>query len=180
MLAVNVALAIVWSRSADFPSSSIPAECLACIGTLCIGIVILLSHRYSLRPSSLLSIYLTITFVVSIAKPRSFLLRGGSLRAVGALAVVDTVIRLVLVALEEFPKAIVLENGEDAKDFCKESTGGFWNRTLLIWALPTLMRGFRRSLKMRDLMTIGPEYSSKVLSNRFEVIWQKGIVLSIP
>lgn len=136
--------------------------------------MILLGHRYSMRSSSLLSIYLTITFIISIAKPRSFFLRDRSLRATGALALLDTVFRLVLVVLEEFPKPLLVKDGESAQDFCKESTGGFWNRTLLIWVFPTLLRGFRRNLKMRDLMSLGPEYSSATLSDRFEPIWQKG------
>ena len=94
------------------------------------------------------------------------------LDATGALAVVGVVARVALLLLEEVPKPLK-EEAKGTGELNKEATGGFWNRTLLIWLNPVIWNGFSNSLSVGKLLSLGPEFSSKRLSERFEPIWEK-------
>lgn len=176
LVCVEVAASVVWSLSPDFPGpSSIVVSCLSCIAALCIVAMAGLGHRFAVQSSMLFGIYLTIAFVLEMARSRSFFLRDG-LQAVGALTVVGTVLRFALMILEEIPKPLVKSPTDDSSDeeMSQEATGGFWNRTMLVWLTPTLLHGFKQNLEIENLAPLGPDFSAEILGERFEPVWEKG------
>lgn len=177
MFIVNLTLSALWSQSSDYPKSAIVAVVLGCVADLCVVVVMVLTHLRALHSSTALSVYLTAACLVSIAKSRSFFMRGDQfgLKAVGVLATVDAVLKALLVVAEEMPKS-PLEENKDFKNASGEANGGFWTRTLLIWLLPTLRLGYSRSLSVSDLKSLGPNFSSKRLVERFQPLWERGIV----
>lgn len=182
LVCVEIAVSVVWGLSSDFPApSSIVVSCLSCIAALCTVTMAGLGHRFAIQSSMLFSIYLTIAFVLEMARSRSFLLRDG-LQAVGALTIIGTVLRFALMILEEIPKPLVKTLTDDYSDeeMSQEATGGFWNRTLLVWLTPTLLHGFKQNLEMEDLAPLGPAFSAEKLSNRFESAWINGMYMGVP
>lgn len=176
LICVEIAAGVVWSLSSDFPApSSIVVSCLSCIAALCTVTMAGLGHRFAIQSSMFFSIYLTIAFVLEMARSRSFFLRDG-LQAVGALTTVGTVLRFALMILEEIPKPLVITptNNSSNEEMSQEATGGFWNRTLLVWLTPTLLHGFKQNLEIENLAPLGPDFSAKKLSDRFEPVWANG------
>lgn len=178
LVAVEIIAGILWGVSLDFPTPSAPvAVTLSCLAAACVVVMVGLGHRYATQSSMLFSVYLSIAFVLEMARTRSFFLRAG-LAAVGALTSVGTVLRLVLLILEEFPKPLAASPSEKPENaVSQEALGGFWNRTMLFWLNPTLLRGFRQHLEMENLASLGSDFAAENLSNRFEPIWARGMYM---
>lgn len=181
LVGIEVAVSIAWGLSSDFPeSSSVAVSCLSCIAALCTVAMAGLGHRFAVQSSMLFGIYLTIAFVLEMARSRSFFLRGG-LQAVGGLTTVGTVLRFALMVLEEIPKPLVKTPTNDSssdEEMSQEATGGFWNRTMLVWLTPTLIHGFKQNLEIEHLAPLGPDFSAETLAQRFEPVWDKGTYMT--
>lgn len=152
----------------------IAAGTLSCFAALCIGLLFNTEHRRSIQPSTLLSIYFGVTVFLDGAKARSYLLRNG-LDTIGAVQVVITVAKFVLLILEEVPKTPDLRD-KNLRDFLgREALSGFWTRTVLLWLNEVFLIGFRRTITMDDLGNLAPEYSTESLTTKFQAMWSKGM-----
>lgn len=129
-------------------------------------------HRHSLRPSSFLALYLTLSVLLDAIKARSCLSRNGDLDAIGSLLAAIAGLKGLIVVLEEMPKKA--NNIHDREwIYGAESTSGFWNRSLFMWLSKTLFFGYRSVLNAKDLKRLDPEFSTMYLSNTFATIWAK-------
>ena len=130
-------------------------------------------HRRSITPSSLLSIYFFITVFLDGIKARSYLLREG-LDTVGAIQVVVTVIKFMLLILQEVPKTSAIRNAR-IRDFVgRESLIGFWTRFLFLWLNELFVVGFRGILTVNNLGNLDAEFSTEHLVTKFNRIWAAG------
>lgn len=126
-------------------------------------------HRYAIQSSAFISIYFGITMLLDVAKARSFFLRGGSrLGSIGSIYVAIAVTKLILVGLAEIPKRY---QSTTRKKLGKETTSGFWNRTLFIWLNSTFFFGFGNRLLVDDLPNLAPGFYSEHLSAKFRRYW---------
>ncbi|KAM4067250.1 ABC transporter [Hirsutella rhossiliensis] len=62
---------------------------------------------------------------------------------------------------------------DDASSLGRESTSGFWGRSLFLWLNSTLLIGFRSIISVGDLQDLGPALSSTRLFAKFEPFWAK-------
>lgn len=132
-------------------------------------------HIYSLRSSTLLSVYLSITILLSIARSRSYFLRDG-LQAAGGVTVTATFLKCAILALEEISKRELVAN-EDLRKAGDETFAGFWNRAMFFWMNSTFMHGYKAILSMNDLQALPLELMSERLYEEFSSIWDKGMLL---
>lgn len=146
---------------------------MSCVAALCIGLMLSIAHVRSIRPSALLSVYFFFAVFLDGIRARSYLLREG-LDAIGAIQVVVTVAKFVLLILEEIPKTASLKDVNLFKFFGKEAFSGFWSRSLILWINETFILGFNNILTLNDLGNLGPEFSTERLVRTFEGIWQSG------
>ncbi|KAK5996562.1 ABC multidrug transporter B [Cladobotryum mycophilum] len=173
LLGVDLANIALWSSSPDFRSqTSLAAASLSCINALCIIAMLCAEHRHSVKPSTLLSLYLSITILFDIAQARSYFSRNG-LRAIGALSVVVAILKLVLVLLEEVPKKSLVRKHDLCSSLGREATSGFWSRSLFLWLNSTLLIGFRNIISVDTLEDMGPDFHSERLFAKFEPFWAK-------
>lgn len=142
---------------------------LSAVGSAAVFLIITLEYRHSLHSSYISSAMLSVAFCVDILKARSFFMRDG-LSAVAALSAAAAVPKLAIIILQEFPKPLCDSTGQILSP---EATCGFWNQSLAIWVNPTMRLGRRQALAMRNLSTLGPDYSSKRLSSEFDLIWAR-------
>ncbi|CEJ94182.1 hypothetical protein VHEMI09730 [[Torrubiella] hemipterigena] len=174
---VEIAKAVIWSgyqasqqdTTAALTETTIVASILSPIATIALGYLLYSDHVHTFRPSSLLSIYCTLSTVVEIIRSRTFLLRP-SLNVVGGLSLVIAIFKVVIVVLQEIPKPLKQDDADEK--LAQDAVAGFWNRTFVIWINSTLFIGFRRSLSMNDLGSLGPDFSSHSLVQKFERIWE--------
>lgn len=128
-----------------------------------------LEYRHSPHSSYIISIMLSVACCVEIIKTRSFFMRDG-LSTIAALSASTAGLKLVLIMLQEVPKPLVDLTGEVIS---QEARCGFWNQILAVWVNPTMSLGRRQALTMKNLSTLGPEYSSQRLSSEFDRIWAR-------
>lgn len=170
---IEIGHIIFWGISADRINTSIATATLSATSSLCIVVLLWAEHTRSLRSSSLISVYLSLTMLFSIARSRSYFLRHG-LEAIGGLSAATTVLKLSIVALEEVSKRS-LAHDKELQDAGKETFGGFWNRAFLIWINSTLIRGYRTIISMSDLQSLPIELTSERLYHEFESVWSKSM-----
>jgi hypothetical protein len=128
-----------------------------------------LEYRHSPHCSYMISTMLSLAFCADIVKTRSFFMRDG-LSTVAALSAAIAVPKLAIIMLQEFPKPLCLPTDQIIS---QEATCGFWNQTLAVWVNPTIVLGRRQALVMKNLSTLGPDYSSQRVSSDFDRIWAR-------
>jgi ATP-binding cassette, subfamily C (CFTR/MRP), member 1 len=175
LLGVELVNTVLTSRDGSplRTSASVAAAALSCASMLSVVAMTYAEHRRSLRSSSFLSAFLSITMLFNVARARSYISRGG-LDSFGALQIAIAVIKLALVALEEVSKQSLFQSEHGRSSIGPETRGGFWNRSLFVWVNNNLLIGFRNAIKVEDLPEIGPEFSTERLSAQFQKKWAAG------
>lgn len=187
ILAIQVTKATLWDQGDEFKAATFTAgNSLASAAAFCVVLMLAFEHRYAMQSSMPLSLYLSAVTISDILQARSQLMRPG-LQIPAILTTTTAVLNFILVILLEVPKKLDTvpesntgadtgaDNGTTGDRYNQESTGGFWNRTLVLWINLTLCNGFSKTIRMQDLTSLGPDFSSENLSERFTKTWEKGI-----
>lgn len=172
LLSCQVASLALWAvSSVPRHDLAVASAAVICVGSVCIFFLLYAEHIYSYRPSTLLSVYLTLMVLFDIAKTRSYFLRG-DLDALAGLSVAVVVVEFVLLLFQEVSKRRLVTTRNSQPRLSGEALSGFWGRALFLWVNSTLKLGFRSILRVEDLKDLGPEFSSERLHADFEPHWQ--------
>lgn len=130
-------------------------------------------HVKSIRPSFLLTLYLLVSLLFDAARLRTeWLISAQSNSASAAVLSASVALKLSLLTLETVEKRRILINA--GKTPSQESTSGPLSRGFFVWLNPLLITGWANVLTNNDLPNIYERLSSKRLSARFAVKWDKG------
>lgn len=151
----------------------ITAASLALASALCINIMVYAEHVYSLQPSTLISVYLSVTLLFDVARTRTYFLREG-FHSIGGLSIALMVLKAAVLLLEEVSKRGLVRDAAD-RFVNNETFSGFWNRALFLWLNSSLVLGFRTVLDSNDLQDIPPEFRTEHASNKFMQAWNRSI-----
>lgn len=174
LVLLNVAAAVLWARLDFFRTKvSLAATALSCAGSLCVPVIIYAEHRYSFRQSTFLSIFLSVTTLLDLAKTRSCFQHAG-LESVGALYIANLVVQFLLILSQEVSKRRLIKAERLELPLGIEAVSGFWNRSLFLWINSTFLLGFHKILGVKDLPPIGPEFNTARLFRAFEPRWKRG------
>lgn len=175
---VNIATLVLWARLPTFSTEmTLPSAGLAVVGTVFIFFFLLVEHLYFYRPSTFLSLFLSITVLVDSAKTYSCFNRLG-VSPVSIMYILNCVIRLLLLVTQEVSKRHLIREESVYSNLGPEATSGFWNRSLFLWLNSTLFLGFRQVLKREDLPPLSPQFHAESLFEVFKVQWNRGETLS--
>lgn len=152
--------------------TALGAAILSCVAAVVLAILVGFEFHRSLQSSVLTGLYLLLNTLFGITKTRSYFLR--TLPALAGLSTSSVAFQLFLLILLEVPKTSVISDRDLRQTIGKEDVTGFWNRTFFVWLNPTFIAGLRRVLTVKDLGTLGPEFSSERLLARFNEKWTKG------
>lgn len=172
---IHLVLIALWALpAANRTQASIAANAVLTVGILFLGVLSYAEHNYSVRPSLLLGIYLSITLLFDIAKTRTLWLRelAEINRIIAILTSVAVGVKALLLLLETVEKRRILKNVY-AK-YPPEATGGIFNRFLFWWLNPLFKTGFSKLLSVEDLYTLDKQLASKTLHNSLETMWNNG------
>lgn len=174
LVAIQIANVVLWGTNVYYRTAiSMSAAALSCFGALCIIGIIFAEHFYSLRPSTVLSIFLSLMTLFDIAKTRSYFMRDG-LETIAGLHIVIVVLEFALLMSQELSKRkLVHKEKYPADSYGHEVFSGFWNRSLFVWLNSTLLLGFRRIISVEDLHDMGPQLDPVRLHERLQERWQK-------
>lgn len=172
LTAGHIATIFIWAVLPSVRTDlTLPAAGLTVAGSVSIAMFLLMEHLYSYRPSTFLSLFMSITLLLDMAKTYSCSIRVG-LGSLCAMYIMSTVVRFLLLITQEVPKRGLLR--DKGRSMGLEAAAGFWTRALFAWLNSTLLTGFRRVLKLKDLPPLAPEFRSKATYGDFKREWDRG------
>ncbi|KAJ0362676.1 hypothetical protein COL154_006121 [Colletotrichum chrysophilum] len=164
-----IVLIALWSiPSTPRARTSVAESALGLIEAIALGALSYTEHKRSIRPSVLIGLYLFLTIVLDIAQARTLWLRDG-LSTVAGVFTASLVVKVVVLALEETPKRVLLASSE--KDVAVESTTGVVSRSLFWWLNSLFFQGFRLLIGLEDLGAIDPKFDSARLLGMLDRAW---------
>ncbi|OAA80128.1 ABC transporter, transmembrane domain, type 1 [Akanthomyces lecanii RCEF 1005] len=173
LVAIQAANIMLWHKTDYFQSRvTVATSIMSLLASICTMAIIVVTHIYYLQPSSFLSLLFSLTMIFDITMARSYFLRN-TLSAIAALQVSIVVLKFFLVILEEVSKRGLYLSQELRSTVSAETASGFWNRSLFVWLNPLLVFGWRNQFTIDKLPSIGEEFESERLFDRFSHHWVK-------
>ncbi|GKZ33772.1 hypothetical protein AbraIFM66950_003807 [Aspergillus brasiliensis] len=168
LVALQIASVVEWARH-DLVRTAIPAVALSLVDALSIAILSTIEHDRSVRPSSLLSIYLLLSTLFDAVQVRTLFIRHYP-SSLGALSATTVALKLLLLALEAQNKRSYLKEPHLA--IPPESTSGVFARTVFWWLNRLFVNGFRKLLTLEDLFPTDQDLDSGSLRRKIGRAWK--------
>lgn len=170
---LKAALLARWALpSAPRTPGSVPAAALSLVASLLATALSPLEHRYSIKPSTVLSVYVLLTGLLDIAVARTLWLALPS-NSIPAIFSTSLAVKLVILCLESLEKDGLLL--AEWKDRAAEETANILSRSLFWWLNPVLWRGNRHDLTVDDLPGVDSALSH---AEYFPARWSHGKLAS--
>lgn len=180
MFGTEVANLAMWSAFSTRRSEiSISAASISCLSAFCLIGILNFEHRYLLHSSAMLAVWLVLAFCCDATRARSYFLREDLLE-LGILTTIVTALKVVILVLEECPKDSYIRDDDLRRRVGRESTSGFWSRTLFLWLNKTFMAGYNKILGVDNLDNLGPEFASETLALTLSNNWNPEISKFLP
>ena len=129
-----------------------------------------LEHTRSIRPSTLLELYLLLSLFLNIPQARTLFLRHNG-TAIAGIFVASIAAMLIVYILEARNKIKDLK--EPYREYPPEATHGVWNRTFFLWLNSLFVKGSRSLLSLDDLFNTPPELGSEKLRDEMMAVWDR-------
>ncbi|KAI1858524.1 uncharacterized protein JN550_012571 [Neoarthrinium moseri] len=169
VLITQVVFLALRSQNEDLTTAaSSSADVLSVVGTAAAAWLSYMDHQRSLRPSTLLSLYLSALTIVDIARVRTLWLIGNGSResSVMTATLILTGIALILESIEKKSSL-----AKDKRAGAPEEYSGVWIRTAFAWLLATFRTGYARIITLDDLPSLDTRLESKVLRAKLAKTW---------
>ncbi|KAI2695411.1 hypothetical protein CBS147332_9340 [Penicillium roqueforti] len=167
--AIQLALLISWAQNAKpFTYISVASGAINLAVALEILVISWMEDERSVRPSSLLAIYLVLTLLFDIVQTRTlWLSRAGSL--IPSLFTASVAAKMTMLLLESLGKQKYLTG--TYRDLPPESTSGILNRSFLWWLNRLFHAGFRSLLTVGDLDVLDKPLESAGAAEKARQAW---------
>lgn len=168
-VALNVAaLALSATKRTHESRLSVPATAISLVAAVLLLVLSHLEHTRSIRPSSLITIYLLTTILCDAARLRTKWLLGES-RPDLSVITACLAVKVAILALEAVGKRKILL---DLYQYVSlEATSGLVNRSAFFWLNSLLLTGFRTVLSQEDLPAIHEKLDSSRVSDNLNFTW---------
>ncbi|PYH46216.1 P-loop containing nucleoside triphosphate hydrolase protein [Aspergillus saccharolyticus JOP 1030-1] len=170
LVGLQTASVVEWARHKYLVKTALPAIALSLVDSISITALSAIEHDRSVRPSSLLSVYLILSTLFDAVQVRSLFIRHYP-SPLPALAAATVALKLLLLALESQSKRAYLKSA--FRTTPPESTSGILARTVFWWLNRLFMKGFRKLLTIEDLFPTDRDLSSTRLRGKIGSAWRK-------
>ncbi|GIC86176.1 uncharacterized protein Aud_002541 [Aspergillus udagawae] len=171
LIVLQLILLPLWSLRTSLQSSaSIPAAVFSLVAALGLALLSFYEHQRSVRPSTLLSIYLVFSVLFDAVQARSLWLRSTN----GPIAAVFTAalaVKLIITVLEGREKRAI--SPVPGIKLSPETTSSIYNRTVFWWLNRLLLAGYKSTLRLNDLYPLESDMTSAKLGAAIENAWMK-------
>lgn len=140
------------------------------VASIAVCLLSFFEHGRSVKPSSLLSLYLLVSVPCDAIGLWSLYQSHGHSPRISLLATALAV-KFLLLVLESSTKRRYLR--EPYRDLPLEQTIGVINRAFLFWVNAEIMKGNSKMLSVPDLPDLDEPLKSKELRARMELAWEK-------
>ncbi|KAE8452148.1 hypothetical protein EG329_001615 [Mollisiaceae sp. DMI_Dod_QoI] len=172
-VALNLVLLVLWAITpAAATRTSVPAACLDFAAAGALFVLSSYEHTRSVAPSTIIAIYLMVTFPFDIARVRTLFLLDYSFptKTIAAVSAASIVVKLGILFFEATSKRHILLDGY--QHLPPEATSGPYSRLLFWWINPLLWRGFSSFFEVDDLYAIDDSLASTILGAKFQARWR--------
>lgn len=170
MIALQLALLILWNtRTCDRTATSIVAAVLALI----VGLVLIplshTEHTRSVRPSTLICVYLFASIAFDVVQTRTLFI-SGSVLSIPVTLCCSIATKMAVLYLEASEKRAYLRVPYNS--YPPEAVASTFNRTFLWWLNRIFFTGFRKLMTLDDLRSTTSELRSKAPAKRLRKSWR--------
>lgn len=170
---VTIQLTVLLARATNVEigtKASVAAASLDFAAALVLFVLSCFEHSRSVTPSTVIGLYLIISFPFDAARLRTFfLLRGYAAKSIANLLSLSLAIKFGVLLTEAVEKRRLLL--EPYRDLPPESTSGIYNKSVFWWLNPLLRVGFGKNLKVEDLYNLDEDLVSANVEHRFRRAW---------
>lgn len=146
------------------------ADVLSVVGTAAAAWLSFLDHQRSCRPSTLLSLYLSLLVILDIARVRTLWLMDQESNVPAAMTAVFALTLTTLLA-ESIEKRSSVR--EEKRGGAPEEYSGFWIRTAYAWVVATFRIGYSKIISLDDLPKLDTGLRSELLREKLVMTWDK-------
>ena len=163
--ALNLVLLVLWTQEKVSQTKvSVPTATLNFVVALQIVALSYVEHSRSIKPSSMLNVYLLFTLFFDIAQARTLFMQG------------MTTICGMFVAGMGGKLALLLVEAQDKRSFLKtpytglapEATSGILNRSLLWWMNRLVIHGYRNIISYANLYELDQDLGAERLGQKLQ------------
>lgn len=148
--------------------ASLPAATVSTLGSLALILLSGLEDSRSIRPSTIINIYMLFSLLLDIPQARTLWLRPGPTSLPGVFSV-GMAVKAISLCFEACTKKRFLFPPYRA--IAPEMLVSLYDRTLLWWLNPTFLLGFKSRIAFEDLSSVDSGLSSQRLDRKFQAIW---------
>ncbi|ETS75107.1 hypothetical protein PFICI_13591 [Pestalotiopsis fici W106-1] len=151
--------------------ASVAADVLSIIATAGVAWLSYIDHQRSLRPSTLLSLYLSVVIILNIARVRTLWLVG-IIPAEAANLTLTFALTMATFLLESTEKKSTIIT-EERRYGAPEEYSGFWTRTAFAWLAATFRAGYSKVIVQEDLPKIDTRLQGHILHEKLVSTYAK-------
>lgn len=166
-----VLLALWGSGQAPRTAATIPCTVVSVVAFIVFFYVSHLEHLRSLRPSTVLNVYLGISLILDIARARTLWLIINN-QVVAACFSASCALKAVVLVLEATEKQSLLIDRSKAS--AKEATSGIYSRSLFWWLNSLLWNGCKSLLTVDTLTALDHALTAPSVPQSLLRRWNKG------
>ncbi|OQV08053.1 hypothetical protein CLAIMM_12380 [Cladophialophora immunda] len=170
---VTVQLTVLLARATNSEAAtkaSVAAAALDFAASCVLFVLSCFEHSRSVTPSTIIGLYLIVSFLFGAVQLRTFyLLRGYAAKSIANLLSLSLAIKLGVLVTEAVEKRGILL--EPYRDLPPEATSGVYNKSVFWWLNPLLRLGFGKTLKLDDLYNLDEKLASANVAARFGRAW---------
>lgn len=146
----------------------LPGQVLNVLCTVLVVVLVVVENRRTIRPSSVLILYLLSTLIVDAILLRTLLLQGHELLTVSLLPA-SIACKAILLFLEHLPRTFPEKTKHE---YSPEELSGILGRVVFWYMNPLLRLGNKKILALDDLYPLNHEFRSESLELSIEAIWK--------
>ncbi|KAL8856229.1 MAG: hypothetical protein Q9178_007146 [Gyalolechia marmorata] len=166
---LQIALVALWARPTAIETrASIPNAVVTLVGFLALAVLSYFEHQRTIRPSSLLELYLLFSLVFDAARLRTLWLQGYN-NTVAAVSTGALAIRFLLLVVEAVGKQSFLRTEWMSQS--PEAKSGLFGKCLFLWLNRLFRTGYGNSLAVEDLLPLDKHLTSNYLYDRVYQPW---------
>ncbi|KIY02825.1 uncharacterized protein Z520_01290 [Fonsecaea multimorphosa CBS 102226] len=170
---VTVQLAVLLARATNSETATKASVAAAALDFAACCVLFVLScfeHSRSVTPSTIIGLYLIVSFLFGAVQMRTFyLLPGYAAKNIANLLSLSLAIKFGVLVTEAVEKRGILL--DPYRDLPPEATSGVYNRSVFWWLNPLLRLGFGKTLKLDDLYDLDDKLVSANVAARFGQAW---------
>lgn len=171
LIAIQIAILVLWALD-NAVRSAIPSAVLSLLDVLCIAVLSAIEHSRSVRPSTLICLYLLISIPLDAVQVRTLFLRPYYPSALAGTVAAAVGLKVFLLAIEIQHKGRYLSHKYRDR-YPPEELSGVIARTVFSWLNELFFKGFRKILTLDDLFPTDSELDSNILMRGLKVKWAK-------